>query len=481
MQEIEDAVWKAADRLRGSVDAMDLPEYVGGLIFLKYVSDAFEEHRAELRARLVAEGYDEDRVEDLLEDREFSDTPAIWVPMTARWLWINARKNTRHIGEVIDDAMNAIMLVNPSLLGALPTVFRDGTADHGRLAEVVALIGRVRFDSTREKPARDALAEAYEYLLDMLGGDSRTPRCVSRLMVRILEPYVGRVYDPACGSGGLLAEAGRFIGEYRSYATDSAVYGQEINSRAWRLARMSLAAYGIEHDLGARWGDTLADDEHPDLKAHFVMAQPPFSQSDWARDEEDPRWIYGVPPLGNANYAWLQHSVSKLSERGAAALVLATGSLVAGSSRERRIRQELVEADLVAAIVGLPGQLFHSTKRPACLWILTKRKSADRRGEILFIDAHDMGTMVMDPKRSLRRVLIDEDLAKITSAYHAWRGRSRGRRRMTYRDDPGFCCSARLQTVREHDYDLTPARYVGSVESLARTRALTKDLYGVFN
>lgn len=481
MQEIHAALWDAADRLRGSVDAAKHPEYIGGLIFLKYVSDAFAEDRAELRARLVAEGYDEGRVEELLEEREFSDTPAIWAPRNARWPHITARASPLHVGEVIDDALHAIMLANPALKGALPTIFSHGTADQERLAQAVALIGRVRFDSTEERPARDVLAEAYEYLLDRLGGDSRTPRSVSRLMVRILEPYVGRVYDPACGSGGSLAQAGRFMGGHRYDVIDLAVYGQEINSRAWRLARMSLAAQGIEHDLGARWGDTLANDEHPDLEADFVMAQPPFSQSDWARDEDDPRWIYGVPPLGNANYAWLQHSVSKLSDRGSAAVVLATGSLVALSSRERRIRQELVEADLVAAIVALPGQLFHSTRRDACLWVLTKQKSADRRGQILFIDAHDMGTMAIDPKISLRRVLKDEDLTKITSAYHAWRGRSRGRRRMTYRDDPGFCCSARLQTVREHDYDLTPARYVGSVESLARTRALTKDLYAVFN
>lgn len=481
MLEIQAALWEAADRLRGSVDAVEYPEYVGGLLILKYVSDAFEEGRSELRARLVAEGYDEDRVEELLEDRGFTDAAVIWVPRTARWSWISARAGTLHVGELINDAMNAIMLANPALTGALSTNVHLGTVDQERLAEVVDLVSSVRFDSTRETPAGDVLAEVYEFLLDRLGGEFRTPRSVSQLMVRILEPYGGRVYDPACGSGGLLAEAGTFIAAHQDDTADTTVYGQEINERAWQLARMSLAARDIGHDLGARWGDTLADDQHPDLRADFVMAQPPFSQSDWARDEEDSRWIYGVPPRGNANYAWLQHSISKLSERGSAAIVLANGSLVAWSSGEKRIRQEVVEADLVAAIVALPGQLFHSTRRAACLWVLAMDKPADRRGQILFIDAGDMGTMAMDTERALRRLLMDEDLAKITSTYHAWQGRSRGRRRTTYRDDPGFCCSARLQTVREHDYDLTPARYVGSVESRARTRALTKDLYAVFN
>ncbi|MGW6508346.1 N-6 DNA methylase [Streptomyces niveus] len=466
MQEIKDALWEAADRLRGSVDAMDLPECVGGLIFLKYVSDAFAGNRSALRARLVAEGYDEDRVEELLEEREFTGGPVIWVPRSARWPWINTLKDTGHIGEVIDDAVHAITMANPTLTGALPAFYRHGTVDQERLAEVVTIIGRVRFDSAEERPARDVLAGAYEFLLDRFGGDSGTPRSVGRLLVGILEPYGGRVYDPACGSGGLLAQAGTFMAAHRGApAAGTAVFGQEINERAWRLARMNLAAHGFEYDLGARWADTLADDEHPDLKADFVMAQPPFGVADWPRNEDDPRWVYGVPPQTNADYAWLQHAVSKLSDRGTAGVVLEKGSLLSRSPAETRIRQALVEADLVAAIVALPEQLFRSTQVPACLWVLANDKSPERRGRILFIDARDMGTMGSDTEH----VLNDEDLAKITGAYHE------------YRDEPGFCVSVGLTAVREQEYVLTPGRYVRAARVPAGTRALTKDLYGVFN
>ncbi|MEV8406222.1 class I SAM-dependent DNA methyltransferase [Streptomyces niveus] len=472
MQEIKAALWGTADILRGSIDVAEYPEYVGGLIFLRYISDAFEEHRSAVRTRLIAERHDEDRLEELLEIRELADPRVIWVPRKARWSWIGSQANSRNAGELIDEAMHAIMLANPSLKGALPTSFQRGIPGQGRLAEVVALIDRVRIDSNWEKPAREVLAEVYEYFLDRFartegrrGGEYRTPRSVSRLLVGILEPYEGPVYDPACGSGSLLAQAGTFMAVHqgeRGAPFGNTVYGQEINERTWRLARMNLTAHDVEYDLGTRWGDTLADDEHPDLKADFVMAQPPFGVSDWPRNEDDPRWVYGVPPRTNANYAWLQHAVSKLSDRGTAGIVLANGSLSSRSPSEKRIRQALVEADLVAAIVALPGQLFHSTRIPACLWVLAKDKSAGREGQILFVDAHGMGTMASDTER----VLSDEDLARITGAYHA------------YRDEPGFCVSAGLTAVREHEYDLTPGRYVGAT---TQPRALTKDLYGVFN
>ncbi|MFC8079530.1 N-6 DNA methylase [Streptomyces sp. NPDC057307] len=478
-QEIKDALWKAADKLRGSVDAAEYKEYVLGLIFLKYVSDAFEEHRSERMARLVTEGRDEDRFPYIGEQEDFAEAGVIWVPREARWSWIAAHADTADVGELIDEAMSALTDANPSLAGALPRVFRHGTVDQRRLAEVFGLIGRVRIDGTWDKAARDVLSEVYEYFLENFGraegkrgGEFYTPRSVRELIVGILEPYRGRVYDPACGSAGLLVQAGKYAQTQGGSPGDLEFYGQEINERTWRLARMNLAVHGMGSGAGAQWGDTLADDRHPDLKADFVMAQPPFNVSNRAWDEADPRWAYGVPPRANANYAWLQHAVSKLTEQGTAGIVLANGSMASRSPGERQIRRALVEADLVSAVVALPGQLFHSTRIPACLWVLTRRKSADRRGRILFVDARDMGTMV----GRTERVLSDEDLAKITGTCH------------TYRDEPGFSFVAGLETVREHEYALTPGRYVGvarvpgeSVEARSVTGKLTKDLYGVFN
>ncbi|MFC8830828.1 N-6 DNA methylase [Streptomyces sp. NPDC057137] len=478
-QEIKDALWKAADKLRGSVDAAEYKEYVLGLIFLRYVSDAFEEHRSERMARLVAEGRDEDRFPYVREQEDFAEAGVIWVPNEARWSWIAAHTDTAHVGELIDEAMSALTEANPSLAGALPTIFRHGTVDQRRLAEVVDLVGRVGIDGTGDRAARDVLGEVYQYFLGNFartegrrGGDFYTPWSVCQLIVGILEPRQGRVYDPACGSGGLLVQAGKYVETHGGSLGNLEFYGQEINERTWRLARMNLAVHGMGSGAGAQWGDTLADDRHPDLKADFVMAQPPFNVSNRAWDEADPRWEYGVPPRANANYAWLQHAISKLTEQGTAGIVLANGSMAFRSPGERQIRRALVEADLVASVVALPGQLFHSTQIPACLWVLTKHKPADRSGRILFIDARDMGMMVSRTER----VLSDEDLAKITGTYHA------------YRDEPGFSLAAALETVREHEYALTPGRYVGvaraqeeSPEARPVTGKLTKDLYGVFN
>ncbi|WP_405769876.1 type I restriction-modification system subunit M [Streptomyces sp. NBC_01538] len=502
-KEIQAILWKAADKLRGSIDAAQYKEFVLGLIFLKYVSDAFDERRGQLAAELADDGITEDRMDDFLEDRdEYTGAHVFWVPETARWTWIATHAKSQGVGKLLDDAMDAVMRENASLTGVLPKIFNRDNVDQKRLGELVDLISDARFGGSGDKPAQDVLGEVYEYFLGNFaraegkrGGEFYTPQSVVRLIVEILEPYEGRVYDPACGSGGMFVQAAKFIEAHagRAHKADISVFGQELNERTWRLGKMNLAIHGIDGNLAPRWGDTFADDKHPDLKADFVMANPPFNIKDWARDEGDPRWRYGVPPKGNANYAWLQHMISKLGERGTAGIVLANGSMGSQQSGEGEIRQALVEADLVACMVAMPSQLFRTTQIPACLWFLAKDKSPqgakrldDRRGEILFIDARNMGEMV----DRTERVLTEADLAKIAGVYHAWRGTTSAREAgLTYEDEAGFCFSADLATVREHGYVLTPARYVGAVEAeeegaevvAERIASLTEELYGLFD
>ncbi|MBV7250531.1 MULTISPECIES: class I SAM-dependent DNA methyltransferase [Streptomyces] len=501
-KEIQAILWKAADKLRGSIDAAQYKEFVLGLIFLKYVSDAFDERRSELATELADDGITEDRMDDFLEDRdEYTGAHVFWVPETARWSWIAANAKSQGVGKLLDEAMDAVMAENASLKGVLPKIFNRDNIDQKRLAELVDLISDARFGGTEDKPAQDVLGEVYEYFLGNFaraegkrGGEFYTPQSVVRLIVEILEPYEGRVYDPACGSGGMFVQAAKFIEAHqgRGHKADIAVYGQELNERTWRLAKMNLAIHGIDGNLATRWGDTFAEDKHADLKADFVMANPPFNIKDWARDESDARWKFGVPPKNNANYAWLQHMVSKLGERGTAGIVLANGSMSSQSSGEGDIRQAMVEADLVACMVALPSQLFRTTQIPACLWFLAKDKTPqgakrqeDRRGEILFIDARAMGEMI----DRTERILTETDLAKIAGAYHAWRGTASAREEgLTYEDEPGFCFSADLETVRQHGYALTPGRYVGAVEVeeedveavAARIAELTEELYTLF-
>ncbi|MFF4346333.1 type I restriction-modification system subunit M [Streptomyces sp. NPDC001530] len=502
-KEIQDILWKAADKLRGSIDAAQYKEFVLGLIFLKYVSDAFDERRRELAEELADDGITEDRMEDFLEDRdEYTRANVFWVPETARWSWIASNAKAQGVGELLDEAMDAIMRENASLTGVLPKIFNQDRVDQKRLGELVDLISDARFGGNEDRPAQDLLGEVYEYFLGNFaraegkrGGEFYTPSSVVRLIVEILEPYEGRVYDPACGSGGMFVQAAKFIEAHRGkgHKADISVYGQELNERTWRLAKMNLAIHGIDGNLASRWGDTFADDKHPDLKADFVMANPPFNIKDWARDESDPRWKYGVPPKNNANYAWLQHMISKLGERGTAGIVLANGSMSSQSSGEGEIRQALIEADLVACMVALPPQLFRTTQIPACLWFLSKDKSPqgarrldDRRGEILFIDARAMGEMV----DRTERLFSEADLRKIADTYHAWRSTASAREAgLTYEDVPGFCYSADLEKVREHGYVLTPGRYVGAVQTeeedaeavAERISKLTKELYELFD
>ncbi|MET7367657.1 class I SAM-dependent DNA methyltransferase [Streptomyces sp. NPDC005566] len=502
-KELQAILWKAADKLRGSIDTALYKEFVLGLIFLKYVSDAFEEHRSKLAKELVEDGVSEDQISNFLEDRdEYTGAHVFWVPETARWSWISANAKSQGVGELLDEAMDTVMRSNASLTGVLPKVFNRDNIDQRHLAELVELISDARFGGTADRPAQNVLVEVYEYFLDNFaraegrrGGEFYTPQSVVRLIVEILEPHNGRVYDPACGSGGMLVQANKYIEahEGHGYQADIAVYGQELNERTWRLAKMNLAIHGIEGNLAARWGDTLADDKHPDLKADFVMANPPFNIKDWARDRSDSRWRYGIPPSNNANFAWLQHAVSKLADRGTAAVVLANGSHSAPRV-EAEIRQAMVEADLVACMVALPPQLFRTTQIPACLWFLTKDKSPqsakrldDRRGKTLFIDAHGMGEMVDRTERTLT----EADLAKIASTYHAWRGTASAREaNLAYQDESGFCFSADLATVREHEYALAPARYVGVGRPITREppavprsgpTTLMKDLYAIFD
>src|SRR5690606_25674182 len=356
-------------------------------------------------------------------------------------------------------------------VGVLPKIFNRDNVDQQRLAELVDVVSDARFTGHGERPARDVLGEVYEYFLEKFaraegkrGGEFYTPQSVVKLLVEMLEPYSGRVYDPCCGSGGMFVQAEKFVLKHQGRLHDIAVYGQESNERTWRLAKMNLAIHGISGDLGPRWEDTFHHDHHPDLKFDFILANPPFNMSDWARKVDDQRWRYGVPPAGNANFAWMQHIVSKLAERGTAGVVMANGSMSSKQSGEGQIRAAMVDADLVTAMVALPPQLFRTTQIPACLWFFAKdkgpqgsRRLTDRRGEVLFIDARDMGTMV----DRTERVLTDEDIARIADTYHAWRGTpSAGDKK--YEDVPGFCYSASLEEIREHDHVLTAGRYVGT-------------------
>jgi len=457
---IEAQLWASADKLRGHLDAAEYKNVVLGLIFLKYVSDAFEQLHARLRAQ-VAEGADPEDRDEYVAERVF------WVPKEARWSHLKGNAKQPTIGTLIDDAMHATERDNPALKGVLPGNYGRPTLDKQRLGGLVDLVSGVDFAS-EESRQQDVLGRVYEYFLSQFasqegkkGGEFYMPRSVVRVLVEMLAPYKGRIYDPCCGSGGMFVQSEKFIEAHGGRVGDISVYGQESNPNTWRLARMNLAIRGIEGDLGEEPADSFHHDLHPDLKADFILANPPFNMSDWGgeRLREDKRWKYGAPPAGNANYAWVQHFIHHLAPTGMAGFVLANGSMSSNTSSEGEIRKAIIEADLVDCMVALPGQLFYSTHIPVCLWFLSRKKnngkSRDRRGEILFIDVRKLGYMADRTHRDLS----DEEIAKIANTYHAWKeGKN-------YEDVTGFCKSVNLQEIRDKGCVLTPGRYVGAMDA----------------
>jgi len=454
-----------ADAMRGSMDAAEYKHVVLGLIFLKYISDAFEEHHAKLIAQQSTGADPED-------PDEYRAQSIFWVPPEARWAHLKAQARQPTIGQLVDDAMTGIERDNPSLKGVLPKDYARPALDKTRLGQLIDLISNIKVGDEAAR-AKDVLGRVYEYFLSQFasaegkkGGEFYTPRCVVKLLVEMIEPYRGRVYDPCCGSSGMFVQSVDFVrahangnGNGGKAKADISIYGQESNYTTWRLAMMNLALRGIDGQIAH--GDTFHNDRHPDLKADFILANPPFNISDWGgeRLSGDPRWQYGAPPKGNANFAWVQHMVHHLAPAGVAGFVLANGSMSSNQSGEGEIRKSLIEADLVDCMVALPGQLFYSTQIPACLWFLGRdrknHKFRDRRGQVLFIDARKLGRMV----DRTHRELADQDIARIANTYHAWRGEKDAGE---YADRPGFCKSATLEEVRNHGHVLTPGRYIGA-------------------
>ena len=450
----ESQLWDAADKLRSNMDAAEYKHVVLGLIFLKYVSDSF----AEKYESLKAEGYgDEEDRDEYLADNVF------WVPQEARWSYIKSYATSPEIGKVIDNAMEQIEKENESLKGVLTKNYSRPELDKTRLGELVTLFTNIEVGSSAAQE-KDILGRVYEYFLGRfasaegkLGGEFYTPSCVVRTLVEMIEPFSGQIFDPACGSGGMFCQSARFVKEHQGKVQDISIYGQESNPTTWKLCKMNLAIRGLEANLGKHNADSFHDDQHKTLKANYILANPPFNVSDWGgeRIQDDIRWKYGVPPTGNANFAWLQHMLHHLNPvGGVAGTVLANGSLSSNTSNEGVIRKNMINDDVVECIVSLPGQLFYTTGIPVSLWIMRKGKTEYSRGKILFIDARELGHMI---DRRIKE-LSEDDIQKIASTYQNWR---QGKE---YEDIQGFCKSATLEEVSAQDYILTPGRYVGIAE-----------------
>lgn len=454
----EETLWKSADKLRGSMDAGDYKHVVLGLIFLKYISDKFETKHDELVQEGM--GFEEDRDEYLAEN-------IFWVPKEARWSHIMDNAKSEKIGQYIDDALILIEKENPSLKGVLDKRYARPEIDKRRLGELIDLISTIKLHNNGEQ---DLLGRVYEYFLGQFasiegkgGGEFYTPTSVVKTLVDMIEPYSGRVYDPCCGSGGMFVQSEKFVQDHQGRIDNLSIYGQELNSTTWKLCKMNLAIRGLEGNIGPHHADSMHNDLHKSLKSDFVMANPPFNISDWGGEHlvDDVRWKYGIPPKGNANYAWIQHILYHLAPNGTAGIVLANGSLSSNTSNEGEIRKNLLEADMVDAIVALPDKLFYSVSIPVSLWILNKNKKnhpkfRSREEEVLFVDARRLGHMV-DRRH---REFTDEDITHITETYHNWRNKDGN-----YENMQGFCKSASIDEIREHEYVLTPGRYVGIEEA----------------
>lgn len=496
LKELEKTLWTSADKLRSTLDAAQYKHTVLGLIFLKYISDAFDSRRDALLAELQdpehdnfldPDGIDEDEYQaELQAELEHQDNykalNIFWVPEQARWQFLQDNNKAAiggmklgetkisSVGHLIDHALEAIEKVNPKLKGVLNRRYTQLQIDQSKLGELIDLIATIPFKH-ESLSSKDILGHVYEYFLGQFalaegkkGGQFYTPKSIVSLIVQMLEPFKGRVYDPAMGSGGFFVQSEHFITEHQGSIGDISIYGQEYNHTTWQLAAMNMAIRGMDFDFGQEPANTYTNVQHPDLRADFVMANPPFNMKEWnvGVNDDDPRWQYGLPPSGNANFAWLQHMLYHLAPKGSLGLLLANGSMSSNTNNEGSIRQQLIESDLIECMVALPGQLFTNTQIPACIWFLTKdktgrksvmgRKLRARKGEVLFIDARNLGYM----KDRVLRDFKQDDLDKVTTTFHNWQQGT------DYEDEAGFCFSAKLEDIAKHDHVLTPGRYVGA-------------------